>query len=103
MATPIQSSPTATAYSIDEKYLAARLEGVEARTDTKFERLIGKIDALAASVAALGAQVKDAKDAAGSVRPYVIATGLAIGGFVVGIFAFGAQILDVALTLAGKK
>ena len=54
------------------------------------------------SISHVSGQVKEAKDAAASGKTYIIATGLAIGGFIVAVFAFGGQILDLAMTLAHK-
>ena len=103
---PTATTPTQGAQAVDERYLAISLDAVEARTQTKFEQLLGEIKLLAANVAHLSTdlvsvrnEVGEAKNAAASGKTYVIGTGIALAGFMIGVFAFGWQILDAATGL----
>lgn len=81
---------------VDERVMAAKLETIEARTETKFERLIGKIDALAVTlsgvsgdVASLSVKIGEVDAHARNAKSVIITTiiGAAIG--IVGL-AFAA-------------
>lgn len=93
----------------DERLIDAKMEAVEARTDTKFAQLMGEIKLVGASISTLSVdigkistEVSEAKAAAASGKTYVIGTGIALAGFFVGVFAYGWQIVDVISSLAAK-
>lgn len=97
---------TQTTSFVDEKYLNAKLEAVDARTETKFAQLLGELKAvnvnisgITTTVGELKSDVAAVKSAASSTKSYVIGTGIAIAGFIVAILAFGAQILGLATSL----
>lgn len=58
--------PLATDHPAREE-IAARLEAVEARTETRFVVLDGKLDRLADSIAALNGSIAELKTTAGSI------------------------------------
>jgi hypothetical protein len=79
------------ALKMDEALLNAKLEAVEARTDTKFAQLLGKMDAMATGITDLRAEISavkaDVADVNRNVRQRrweivvaLITTGLAIVG-----------------------
>jgi len=97
---------TSIQHHVDERLLNAKLDAVEARTETKFAQLLGELKSLGTSLnhiestlADLKGDVADAKSAAAGTKSYVIGTGIAIAGFVLAIFAFGVQVLDIATAL----
>ena len=99
MTASAQSAPTATANYVDDKLLTARLEAVEARTETKFAQLLGKLDLLAEQIKPLSGEIKEAKDAAASTKTVIFGASLTLGGLIIGLFAFGWQIMDLAAGL----
>lgn len=108
MTANVPSPPTNTAQCVDEKLLVAKLEAVEARTETKFEKLLSEIKLVGASVGILTAQVAEVKtDIAGvrtataGVKWNIMATGLTIGGLIIAIAGFGASILQWTAALVG--
>lgn len=106
---------------VDEKVFEARIDALkadtlrhievaEARTDTKFAQLMSKIDSIAISLASLDSKVEgvntevvNVKGATASVKWNIVATGLALGGLVFGLFAFGGQMFDIAAGLVNLK
>ena len=92
------SAPTLTPGGsyVDEKLLTAKLEAVEARTETKFAQLLGKLELLAAKIEPLSGEITEAKNAASATRSVIIGTGITLGGLIIGLFAFGWQIMDLA-------
>lgn len=106
------SAPTAGAHAIDERLLSARLEAVEARTDTKFAQLMGKIETLIESVAgvkddvrqldgrmgAFDGKLQAVEEKAFSSKTIIITTliGAFIGmaALVIGMLAYTVQIAD---------
>lgn len=88
---PQQSAPTRGHHEIDERYLNAKLEAVEARTETNFAKLLGKIDAIATSVVGLQTDIGGLKteintvensvsSAKGLIVTTVIGSAIAIAG-----------------------
>jgi len=106
MTPPAKSAPSPSLNYVDAKLLDARLEAVEARTETKFAQLLGKLDTLGERLIGLSEKVAsvDAKVAAvdGHVRgakstivAFVVGSGIAVAGL-----AYGAvQIFEAALSL----
>jgi hypothetical protein len=100
---------------LDERLLNAKLEAVEARTETKFAQLLGELKVISANVMGLTNQVADVKGdlstvkteiagvraATAGVKWNIMAMGLALGGLIVAIVAFGTQVLDLAASLVG--
>jgi hypothetical protein len=62
---PTPSVPTSY---VDQRLLDAKLEAVEARTETKFAQLLGELKVISANVANLGSQIGDVKTELGSVK-----------------------------------
>lgn len=96
------------ALKMDEALLNAKLEAVEARTDSKFAQLLGELKVISANVTSLGTQISDVKaeltgvkSATASVKWNILATGLAIGGLIIAIAGFGASILQWTAALVG--
>lgn len=87
----------------------------EARTETKFAQLLGELKAISLSVGNLAGQLGDVKsdiaavkadvggvrDATASVKWNILATGIAAGALILGLFAYGAQMIDLATALVG--
>lgn len=103
---PPLAATSPTAY-VEERLVDAKLDAVEARTETKFAQLMGEIKLISASIGTLSSdigkvsnEVGEAKAAAASGKTYVIGTGIALAGFFVGMFAYGWQIVDVVSSLA---
>ncbi len=103
----MNTAPSTTIqHHVDERLLNAKLDAVEARTETKFAQLLGEMKTLGVNVGhinttlfELKTDVAAAKTAAAGTKTYVIGTGIAIAGFVLAIFAFGVQVLDIATAL----
>jgi outer membrane murein-binding lipoprotein Lpp len=98
-ATPTAGEPTL----VTDQLIDAKIALAEARTETKFEQLLGEIRVLGTNIAHLSTdlstvrnEVGEAKNAAASGKSYVIGTGIALAGFIIALFAFGWQILDAA-------
>lgn len=88
---PQQSATTRVEQGIDERYLNAKLEAVDARTETKFAQLIGKIDALAVSLTGVQTNVGEIKTELTTVKTDVgNAKGLII-----------ATVIGAAIAIAG--
>lgn len=92
-----------TESSVDARFVELSIEAAEARTETKFAQLLGEIRVLGEKVSNLAGdltnartEIGEAKAAAASGKTYVIGTGIALGGFIIALFAFGWQILDAA-------
>jgi hypothetical protein len=62
---PTPSVPTSY---VDQRLLDAKLEAVEARTETKFAQLLGELKVISANVANLGSQIGDVKTELGSKK-----------------------------------
>lgn len=106
---------TATALPFDERLIDAKLEAVEARTETKFAQLMGELKAISlsvghlttqlaevkADVAGVKADVGGVKDATAGVKWNILATGIAVGALILGLFAYGAQMIELATGLVG--
>lgn len=100
---------------VDERLLDAKLEAVEARTQTKFAELMGELKVIAANVGNLGSElgaikasigtldtkVDGVQSATAGVKWNILAAGLALGGLILAIAAFGTQILELAIGLVG--
>jgi hypothetical protein len=107
MSMPVQSQPSPTAQFIDERLLTARLEAVEARTETKFAQLLGEMRLIGQRVSDLSttvtAEIKDVKRATATVKWNILATGIALGALILGLFAYGQQMMQIAAALVGLK
>jgi hypothetical protein len=79
---------------MDEALLDARIEAAEARTDTKFAQLIGKIDSLQTQIEHLDDKVGTAASYNRTMKWQLI---LAILGAVVALGAAGYSAVGVAL------
>lgn len=101
-ASKVQSHPTA---SLDERLVDAKLEAVEARTETKFAQLIGKMDmiveklgAVSVDIGALKTSVAEVDRKTNNMRivivSTVIATGIAIVGILQTFASHGHEIVD---------
>lgn len=102
------SRGTESVMAYDERLIDAKIEAVEARTETKFEKLLGELRVISTNVANLGAQMIDIKTEVGAVKTAtagvkwnIVALGLTMGGLIIAIAAFGTQILDLATSLVG--
>lgn len=110
---PVQASaPTSGAHAIDERLLNAKLEAVEARTETKFAQLMGKIEMLIESVAGVKDDVRqldtrmggfDGKLEAVEAKVFnlkaivvttVIGAFIGMAALVIGMLAYTVQIAD---------
>ena len=94
---------------VDERLLTAKLEAVDARTETKFVQLMGKVELIVGSISALEgkvdglkADVSGVKEATASVKWNILAAGLAVGALILGLFAFGTQMFELAAGLVAK-
>lgn len=107
---PSTAAPSAATPSLDERLLDAKLAVVEARTETKFAQLLGELKVISASVSNIGQQVSDVKAeltsvkaATASVKWNILAAGLAVGGLILALAAYGQQMLQLASGLVGLK
>lgn len=87
--------------SIDEKYVDAKLEVVEARTDAKFAQLLGELKGIASAQERLETKMTSVETEAKTWKWNLVMTGLALGGLILGLFAYGTQILELASGLVG--
>ncbi|MGE3691870.1 MAG: hypothetical protein AB7F98_10870 [Novosphingobium sp.] len=103
---PQPSSPSAST-PFDERLLDAKLEAVEARTETKFAQLLGKIDLLVQGVGDLKSEVSKLDGKIGEVDSHtragkrevitaIIATGLGVAA----LAWAGVQIFQSGLGLS---
>lgn len=106
----IPSAPTQGVSYIDERLLKAELAAVEARTETKFAQLLGELRVISTNVANLASQIGDVKKEVGdvktataSVKWNILAAGIGVGALILGLFAFGQQMMQVAAGLVGLK
>lgn len=93
-----------------EALIDAKLEAVEARTDTKFAQMMGELKLISQSIGDLSGKVSDVKNdvatvegkvasvaaATAGVKWNILTTGLVLGGLIIAVAAFGVQILDTA-------
>lgn len=101
-----QVTTTPGAAYVDEKLLTAKLEAVEARTETKFAQLLGKLDTLGERLTGLNDKIGgfDAKiesvdghvrNAKATIVAVILGTGIAVAAL-----AYAAvQIFEAALSL----
>ena len=106
----IQSAPTHSVAFVDDRLLKAELAAVEARTETKFAQLLGELKVISANVVNLGTRIDsvntelgNVKNATAGVKWNIVATGLAVGALILGLFAYGQQMMQVASGLVGLK
>lgn len=104
------SRGTESVMAYDERLIDAKLEAVEARTETKFEKLLGELRVISTNVANLGTRIDNVsteiagvRTATAGVRWNILATGIALGALILGLFAYGQQMLQVAAALVGLK
>lgn len=109
-----QGAATQAAQSYDEKLMDLELAAAEARTETNFAQLLGELKAISLNVGSLAGQLGDVKsdiaavkadiggvkDATASVKWNILATGIAVGALILGLFACGAQMIDLATAAA---
>ncbi len=100
-------APSPGAKYVDEKLLTAKLEVAEARTETKFAQLLGKLDTLGERIGSLNDKIGglDTKigevdghlrNVKGTILAVMIGTGIGVAGL-----AYAAvQIFEGALALA---
>lgn len=95
------SAPTQTHNFVDERLLDAKLEAVEARTDSKFAQLMGKIDVLTEKIGTIGTNQKTIEDSLGRIetkadntRVIIISSALAVVAILYGLMGYGHQIAD---------
>ena len=85
--------------SIDERLLNAKIEASEARTDAKFSQFMAELRLVSAGVSQLSNDMSEVKSQTSTLKWNIVGTGLAIGGLILAIFAFGTQMLEFALGL----
>jgi len=90
---------TETSMSIDERLLNAKIEASEARTDAKFSQFMAELRLVSAGVSQLSNDMSEVKSQTSTLKWNIVGTGLAIGGLILAIFAFGTQMLEFALGL----
>jgi hypothetical protein len=92
----------------------AKLATVEARTETKFAQLMGEMRLISTGVsdlkndfrerlATISAEVGEVKKATAGVKWNILALGIGGGALILGLFAFGAQMMDLAAGLVGIR
>ena len=104
------SRGTESVMAYDERLIDAKLEAVEARTETKFEKLLGELRVISTNVANLGTridgvstEIAGVRTATAGVRWNILATGIALGALILGLFAYGQQMMQLAASLVGLK
>lgn len=87
---------------ISREEVNAKLEAAEARVETRFAILDGKLDRLLDKSVSMDSDIREAKDAAikardaaTSVTWHLIFVALGTIGAVIAIYAFGVQLLDL--------
>ena len=103
--------------AVTEQLLNAKLEAVEARTDSKFAELLGEVRLIGRDVAHLSTNLGTLSADVGGVKAAVdgvksmgtsikwnigiagLTIGLTLGGLILGLFAYGTQMLDLATAL----
>jgi len=84
---------------MDAQHLDAKLEAVEARTDTKFAELIGEMRLISSNLTHLSIEVGEVKAATASIKANILTATLTICGLIVGLVALGFQIFSTAQAL----
>jgi hypothetical protein len=80
-----------TSGSMDPAIVDAKIAASEARTDTKFAKLEGKLDLIVASLNVINGNATDAKSEARTTRRTIIGTGISLGALILAIAAFGVN------------
>lgn len=99
------AAPTPATNAIDDRLLDAKLDAVEARTETKFAQLMGKIETLIESVAGVKEDVREVNNRLDTVEDKVftskalvvttiIGAFLGMGALVIGMLAYTVQLAD---------
>ena len=90
---------------VDERLLAARLDAAEARTETKFAQLLGKLDVFGTQLTHIAKDVGDLKGSISGIESKttntriiivttVIGAALTVVGLTYGIIGYGHQVAD---------
>jgi len=88
------AAPKSPAVTTDPT-IDAKIAASEARTDTKFAKLEGKLDLIVASLETVKSQAVDAKAEARTTRRYVVGTGFSLAALLLGIFALYANAFNI--------
>lgn len=85
---------------VTKELLEARIENTELKTDLKFEQLSGKLDLIVQGQTHLNEEIgKVRNDLSNNRSVYIgliLGSALAVAALVIGFFAFGIQILELA-------
>ncbi|HEX8214569.1 MAG TPA: hypothetical protein VF582_03755 [Allosphingosinicella sp.] len=92
-----------TSRGMDNALIDSKIAASEARTDTKFAKLEGKLDLILERVETVKEQSTDARSEARATRRTVIGTGVSLGALLIAIFTLytnsfnlGARVDDIA-------
>lgn len=86
---PVADSPS-------REEVNAKLEAVEARLDGKLAGIEAKIDVMIGGQASLRDDMKDVRNEVKSSRSLIVGAGIGLAALILGFFAFGVQILELA-------
>jgi hypothetical protein len=97
---------------ITESHLQAKFDLAEAKADSKFAQVLAEVKIIGIGVAALTTTVGQVQTDLTVVKASTVSvkwniltvglgTGIALGGLVLGLFAFGSSIMEMATGLVG--
>ena len=79
-----------------------RFEEIDARfekIDARFEKIDARFEKVAEAIDTLKDQIHEVRSVTISMKWNILGAGLALAGLIIGIFAYGIQILDIAQAL----
>lgn len=80
----------------------ARFEKIDARfekIDARFDKVDARFEKVEDAIDMLKEQIHDVRSVTISMKWNILGAGLALAGLIIGIFAYGIQILDIAQAL----
>jgi hypothetical protein len=90
---------------MDAQHLDAKLEAVEARTDTKFSVLMGEIKSMAVDMRSINNQVSKVdkhldkvEETLSNMKWHMVYIGIAIVTAIIAVLAYGLQMFDAGLS-----
>ena len=84
--------------TIDQQLVDAKIEAAEARTDTKFAQLIGRMDSFAESLSAIRGELKDIQADNRHTRGTVRNSAFALAALMIAMLALFATVIPATIS-----